>query len=120
MSRTSSRLLVVILGLRQEELWPARLICRKKRDDLPFADQNRSFVSDMPATIPAMVNPLLLVWAREQAGFTREEAAQRSKRAVDTLRAWEEGEAQPTLRQAEALAKLYELSCSICSLPSAR
>lgn len=66
-----------------------------------------------------MVNPLLLVWAREQAGFTREEAAQRSKRPVDTLRAWEEGEAQPTLRQAETLAKLYDLSFSIFSLPSA-
>jgi Zn-dependent peptidase ImmA (M78 family)/DNA-binding XRE family transcriptional regulator len=65
-----------------------------------------------------MVNPLLLVWAREEAGFTREEVAQRAKRSVEALRAWEEGEAQPTLHQAEALAKLYNLPFSIFSLPT--
>jgi Zn-dependent peptidase ImmA (M78 family)/DNA-binding XRE family transcriptional regulator len=72
----------------------------------------------MPATIPAMVNPLLLVWAREEAGFTREQAAQRIKRPVDTLRAWEEGERQPTLRQAETLARLYDRPFSVFSLPA--
>jgi Zn-dependent peptidase ImmA (M78 family)/transcriptional regulator with XRE-family HTH domain len=72
----------------------------------------------MPAPIPAMVNPLLLVWAREEAGFTREEAAQRTKRPVKALRAWEEGETQPTLRQAEGLAKLYDFPFSIFSLPT--
>jgi len=65
-----------------------------------------------------MVNPRLLVWAREEAGFNREEAAQRAKRPVAVLRAWEEGETQPTLRQAEALAKLYDFSFSIFSLPA--
>jgi transcriptional regulator with XRE-family HTH domain len=58
------------------------------------------------------------VWAREEAGFTREEAAQRIKRPNDTIRAWEEGETQPTLRQAEALAKIYDLPFSIFSLPA--
>ena len=65
-----------------------------------------------------MVNPLLLVWAREEAGFTREEAAQRIKRPSDAIRRWEEGETQPTLRQAEALAKIYGLPFSIFSLPA--
>ena len=69
----------------------------------------------MSTTIPARVNPPLLEWARKEAGFTREEVAQRIKRPVDTLRAWEEGEAQPTLRQAEGLAKLYDRSFSIFS-----
>ena len=60
----------------------------------------------------------MLEWARKEAGFTREEAAQLIKRPIDTLRAWEEGKVQPTLRQAEALAKLYDRSFSVFSLPS--
>jgi transcriptional regulator with XRE-family HTH domain len=67
-----------------------------------------------------MVNPPLLVWAREEAGYSLEGAAERVGRgfSVEKLRAWERGEAQPTLNQAERLAKVYERPFSIFSLPA--
>lgn len=65
-----------------------------------------------------MVNASLLVWAREEAGFTLEEVAERVGRPVAQLRAWEDGQEQPTLRQAEALAKLYDRPFSIFALPA--
>lgn len=66
-----------------------------------------------------MVNPPLLVWAREDAGFSLEAAAERAGKnfPVEKLRAWESGRAQPTLNQAERLAKIYERPLSIFSLP---
>jgi Zn-dependent peptidase ImmA (M78 family) len=73
----------------------------------------------MPRSIPALVNPALLVWAREQAGFSVDEAALRVKRGVEELRAWEQGGRQPTLRQAEKLAKLYHCSYSVFTLQQA-
>ena len=72
----------------------------------------------MPASVPAFVNPPLLIWAREEAGFDRTEAARRVKIGEEKLRAWEEGISQPTLRQAEALAKLYDRPFSIFALPA--
>jgi Zn-dependent peptidase ImmA (M78 family) len=70
----------------------------------------------MAKSIPALVNPRLLAWAREQAGFSVEEASLKVKRDVEELRAWEQGEELPTLRQAEKLAKVYHCSYSIFTL----
>ena len=47
------------------------------------------------------VRPELLRWARERAGFSLEALARR----IPQLPAWEQGEAQPTLRQMEKFAK---------------
>ncbi len=67
-----------------------------------------------------MVNPPLLVWARGDAGFSLEAAAERAGKGfpAEKLRAWENGQAQPTLNQAERLAKIYERPLSIFSLPA--
>jgi Zn-dependent peptidase ImmA (M78 family)/transcriptional regulator with XRE-family HTH domain len=65
-----------------------------------------------------LVNPPLLVWAREEAGYSLEGAAERSGLSVEKLRAWETGQAQPTLRQAERLAAVYERPFSLFSLPA--
>lgn len=70
----------------------------------------------MAKSIPALVNPKLLAWAREQAGFSVQEVSLKVKRDVEELRAWEQGEQQPTLRQAEKLAKVYHCSYSIFTL----
>ena len=72
----------------------------------------------MPAAIPALVNPPLLVWAREEAGYSREAVAARLKLALAKLEGWETGAAQPSLRQAEKLAKLYDRPFSIFALPA--
>ncbi len=70
----------------------------------------------MGRSIPALVNPLLLIWARNEAGFTNEEVAYKIKRSVNELRAWESGEEKPTLRQAEKLAQIYKKPYSVFTL----
>lgn len=68
----------------------------------------------MAAIIPALVTPRLLTWAREEAGYSSIElAAEATGFSVEKLRAWEQGEAQPTLRQAEHLAKVYHRPFSV-------
>lgn len=49
----------------------------------------------------------MLVWAREQAGYSLEQAAGRLKQPLEKLASWEEGKARPSLRQAEHLAAVY-------------
>lgn len=53
----------------------------------------------------ASVNPKMLVWGREQAGLSQQEAA--GKAGVDLARfqSWEVGREKPTVRQARMLAK---------------
>ena len=51
--------------------------------------------------IRAPVNPSLLRWARERAGFAQEDLAAKFKKLPE----WESGELQPTLKQAEAFAR---------------
>ncbi|MBI4810822.1 MAG: helix-turn-helix domain-containing protein [Ignavibacteriales bacterium] len=70
----------------------------------------------MARSIPALVNPQMLVWARNEAGFTDEEVVEQLKRSVNELRAWESGEEKPTLRQAERLAKIYKKPYSVFTL----
>ena len=47
------------------------------------------------------VNPKLLRWARERAGVSQEDLAPKFRKLPE----WEEGQAKPTLKQAEALAR---------------
>jgi Zn-dependent peptidase ImmA (M78 family) len=70
----------------------------------------------MGARIPALVQPPLLVWAREESGYSLEQTAQRMKFPAAKLRSWETGEAKPSLRQAEKLAKFYHRPFSIFCL----
>ncbi len=53
------------------------------------------------------LNPHVLRWARETAGWSLEEVAIRMKKDVDTVSAWETGSASPTYIQLEKLA--YQL-----------
>ena len=71
----------------------------------------------MPKSIPAIVNPKLLAWARENAGYSLAQASERAKVPAAKLHQWESGDKQPTLRQAEDLAKKYHCSFSLFTLP---
>ena len=51
--------------------------------------------------IRAPVNPEILRWARERAGFTQEDLTAKFKKLPE----WEDGEIQPTLKQVEAFAR---------------
>lgn len=56
------------------------------------------------------VEPNVLVWARISIGMSREEAADKLRVSVLTLRFWEEGaysESQPTLVQLRRMAEIY-------------
>lgn len=72
----------------------------------------------MAASIPALVNPPLLVWARQESGFPPEEVArrlgQKDRRRLD---AWERGERKPTIRQAQRLARIYHRPLGVFFLP---
>jgi Zn-dependent peptidase ImmA (M78 family)/transcriptional regulator with XRE-family HTH domain len=59
------------------------------------------------------VRPELLRWARERAGLSLEELARR----IPQLPAWEQGEAQPTLKQMEKFAKATYAPMGFLFLP---
>ena len=54
------------------------------------------------------INPAMLRWARERAGYTTvEQVATRMKRPRAEIEAWESGTEFPTWRQLERLARDY-------------
>ena len=57
----------------------------------------------MPRSIPALVTPALLKWARERAGLKLEAAGDRSGFHPTTLEEWEAGNEVPTIAQARKL-----------------
>lgn len=65
----------------------------------------------------AYITPNVLKWARESARMTEEIAASKVSVSVDKLAEWEKGEKQPTIRQAQILAKAYKRPFSILFLP---
>lgn len=60
----------------------------------------------------ALVEPALLLWARESAGLTIE-AASKSVTTPERLELWEKGESAPTIRQLYLLANKYKRPLSV-------
>jgi Zn-dependent peptidase ImmA (M78 family)/DNA-binding XRE family transcriptional regulator len=65
----------------------------------------------------AFITPNVLKWARESAKMSEETAAAKVSVAVEKLQAWEAGSAQPTIRQAQTLAKAYKRPFALFFLP---
>jgi hypothetical protein len=65
----------------------------------------------------AYITPNVLKWARESARMTEETAAAKVAVSVDKLKEWEEGTNQPTIRQAQTLAKAYKRPFALFFLP---
>jgi Zn-dependent peptidase ImmA (M78 family) len=65
----------------------------------------------------AFVTPKILKWARESARRPIEAAAAKVNIPVERLIEWEEGVSQPTIKQAEILAKFYGRSFALFFLP---
>jgi Zn-dependent peptidase ImmA (M78 family)/DNA-binding XRE family transcriptional regulator len=61
-------------------------------------------------SIPALVTPTVLKWARDQVRMEPVVAAKRAAVSEERLLSWEKGEARPTLRQARLLAGAYRQS----------
>lgn len=60
------------------------------------------------------INPAILTWHREEAGFSIDGIAQKLNVKVDRVAAWEAGGKQPTIKQMESLSENY--GCSVFSL----
>lgn len=73
----------------------------------------------MAKSIPAIVTPEVLQWARNLDRITVEEIAQIMKVDVTKILAWESGSEYPTLLQAKYLAKQYRVSFAYFFLPDA-
>lgn len=65
----------------------------------------------------AHITPNVLKWARESARITEETAAAKVSVTVDRLKEWEKGTNQPTIRQAQTLAKAYKRPFALFFLP---
>lgn len=65
----------------------------------------------------AYITPNVLKWARESARMTEETAAAKVSVSIDKLKEWEEGTSQPTIKQAQTLAKAYKRPFALFFLP---
>jgi Zn-dependent peptidase ImmA (M78 family)/transcriptional regulator with XRE-family HTH domain len=65
----------------------------------------------------AFITPNVLKWARESARMSDEIAASKVPVSIEKLKEWEEGTEQPTIHQAEILAKTYRRPFALFFLP---
>lgn len=65
----------------------------------------------------AYITPKVFKWARESAKMSLETAASKVSKSPDVLKSWENGEAQPTIKQAQDLAKAYKRPFALLFLP---
>lgn len=71
----------------------------------------------MAKSIPAIVTPDVLAWARNLDHITKEEVACKMKVDVSKVDAWEDGSEYPSLVQAKSLAKQYRVPFAYFYLP---
>lgn len=71
----------------------------------------------MAKSIPAIVTPEVLKWARTLDLLTIEEIANKMKVSSDKVKAWEDETEMPTLVQAKKLAKQYRIPFAYFYLP---
>ncbi len=66
----------------------------------------------------AYITPSVIQWARQTARISVETAADRVSVTSDKIDEWEQGVSQPTIRQAQELAKLYKRPFAMLFLPN--
>lgn len=71
----------------------------------------------MPTANHISINPSLLLWARQESGFELFRVAKRLNVKPEKVEAWENGEALPTMRQVENLARFFHRPLSVFFLP---
>lgn len=65
----------------------------------------------------ALVNPVLLIWARESINMDLDEAAEKIGVKVARLREWEDGVRRPTINQARKMSRVYRRPLATFYLP---
>src|SRR5437867_12115545 len=71
----------------------------------------------MAKGIDAIINPELLVWAREESGFSLKGAAEKLGIPQDRLQDWEGGTERPSIPQLRKIAELYKRPLAVFYLP---
>lgn len=71
----------------------------------------------MTKRIKAMINPAVLTWARETAGFDLAAAAAKINVDEEKLAVWEAGDDQPSIPQLRKLAETYKRPLAVLYLP---
>jgi Zn-dependent peptidase ImmA (M78 family)/transcriptional regulator with XRE-family HTH domain len=71
----------------------------------------------MSGRIKALVEPAMLVWARETASLSQEELAEGIGVAVERVQAWEADEDKPSIAQLRKIAKKCKRPMSVFYLP---
>jgi Zn-dependent peptidase ImmA (M78 family)/DNA-binding XRE family transcriptional regulator len=80
-----------------------------------FSTRLRDFAEEMADR--AYITPKVLKWARDSARMSVETAARKVSVDAEKLISWEEGKTQPTIKQAETLAKAYKRPFALFFLP---
>lgn len=73
----------------------------------------------MSKSIPALIKPALLVWAREREGLSLEEAAERIGIPAERLREWEQGTERPSMSQLRTVGDIYRRPIAVFFLREA-
>jgi len=71
----------------------------------------------MAKSIPALVEPALLRWARKTAGLDIPTVAKRLQETEERLRAWESGTESPTIAKMRRLSGIYKRPLAVFYLP---
>src|SRR5216684_1905029 len=71
----------------------------------------------MARSIPALVKAPLLVWAREKAGLSVEQAASHAHVGAEKLRDWERGDRRPSIAELRVLGSIYKRPIAVFFLP---
>ena len=112
--------LVVPPRLRAFRFNPSREIpcCRKARQENRQTASLTAQLAPIPVAEKAYITPKVLKWARETARLSLEQAAKKvTGLTPERLTNWEEGVEQPTIKQAETLAKAYRRPFAMLFLP---
>ena len=80
-------------------------------------DLKIGYNSDMRTSTPALVNPTVLTWARQESGYPPEPVAKRLNVKPERLLAWERGDLKPTVRKTQNLARFYRRPFGVFFLP---
>jgi Zn-dependent peptidase ImmA (M78 family) len=62
----------------------------------------------MARSIPAIVQPSVLAWARKSAGYSLEEAAKKLRTSAEKLKGWEKGIEPPSIAKVRKMVPVYK------------
>jgi transcriptional regulator with XRE-family HTH domain len=62
----------------------------------------------MAKSVPAIVQPSVLAWARKSAGYSLEEAAKKLQTTPEKLNSWETGKKPPSIAKVRKMVAVYK------------